>query len=113
MTSPPAANVCGHDDPGLQPERTVLSWGRTLLSLCGAAALHLRWRPTHGAFVLSLLIVALSLAAGIYATQRMRYRRSVTGIATDEITPDAASVLLTAAACVLLGLLGLVAILFF
>lgn len=113
MTSSPAANVCGHDDPGLQPERTVLSWGRTLLSLCGAAALHLRWFPTHGTFVLTLLAVALCLAAGIYTTQRMRYRRSVSGIATEEISPDAASVLLTAVACELLGFLGIVAILFF
>ena len=111
MTSP--APACPHPDPGLQPERTVLSWERTMLALCTAAALHLRWLPSHGGFVLSLVTVALGLATGIYVTQRIRYRRSAAGISGERITPDTPAVLVTAGSCVLLGALGITAILRF
>ena len=111
MTPSPRNTACPHPDPGLQPERTVLSWGRTMLALCTAAAVFLRWLPTHGVFVLSLFTVALCLAVGIYATQRMRYRRAATGIARERITPDAVAVAATSASCVLLGGLGIATIL--
>lgn len=113
MSSAPAPAQCPHEDPGLQPERTVLAWGRTLMTLCTAAAVYLRWLPTHGVFVLCLLAVALSLAGGIYATQRRRYRRAATGITGGRMTPDAVAVGLTAGACVVLGALGLATILIF
>ena len=111
----PAAGdaVCAHEDPGLQPERTVLSWGRTMMALCTAAAVHLKWLPTHGVFVLSVFAVAVCLAGGIYATQRMRYRRAATAIAGERITPDAVAVFVTAGACVLLGVLGITTLLRF
>ena len=113
MTSPPAANVCGHDDPGLQPERTVLSWGRTMLALCTAAAIYLKWLPAHGAFVLSLFAVALCLSGGIYATQRMRYRRESVGIAGERITPDLVAVAVTSGTCLMLGVLGITTVIVF
>ncbi|RLZ03486.1 hypothetical protein CWC38_05540 [Kocuria tytonicola] len=113
MSPAPAPAGRGHEDPGLQPERTVLSWGRTMLALCTAAAVYLKWLPMHGVFVLCLFTFALCLAGGIYATQRLRYRRSATGIAGERITPDAVSVLLTSGACVLLGVLGITTLLLF
>ncbi|CAL8900039.1 hypothetical protein KVA01_04150 [Kocuria varians] len=113
MTPPSTAAPCPHEDPGLQPERTALAWGRTLMTLCTAAALYLRWLPTHGTFVLTLFAVALCVAAGIYGTQRRRYRRAATGIAGEWLTPDAVAVGLTAGACLVLGVLGLVTILVF
>lgn len=113
MRAAPAPAPCPHQDPGLQPERTALAWGRTMMTLCTAAAVYLRWLPTHGVFVLCLFVVALCLAGGIYATQRRRYRRAATGIAGERLTPDAVAVGLTAGACVVLGALGLVTILVF
>ncbi|MDO4918072.1 DUF202 domain-containing protein [Kocuria sp.] len=110
--SPPPAARC-HEDPGLQPERTVLSWGRTMMALCTAAALYLRWLPAHGPFVLSLFTVALLLALGIYVTQRMRYRRSTVGLHGENLTPDVVAVFVTAGACLLLGALGITTMLLF
>ena len=92
-----------HDDPGLQPERTTLAWGRTVLAFITAAAVCLRWVSHHGVFVLVLLAVAVSAGAGIYLTQRTRYRRSSTGIYTEQITADTAGVLSIAAATATVG----------
>ena len=100
-----------HGDPGLQPERTALSWGRTMLALCTAAAVYLRWVPSHGPFVLTLFGTAVCTALGIYATQRVRYRKASRGIAEDRITPDAVAVAVTSCAVLALGVLGLVTVL--
>ena len=113
MTSTTEETSAAHEDPGLQPERTILSWGRTMMALCTAAAVHLKWLPSHGIFVLCLVVVALCLATGIYATQRIRYRRYATGITAERITPDTVAVFTTAGACVLLGALGITTLLLF
>lgn len=102
-----------HEDPGLQPERTVLSWGRTMLALCTVAAVFLRWVPTHGTFVLTLFAVAVCTALGIYATQRARYHRESVGIADERVSPDAVAVMVTSAAVIALGVLGLVTVVVF
>lgn len=100
-----------HEDPGLQPERTVLSWGRTTLALCIAAAIFLRWLPTHGPFVLALFGLAVCTAIGIYATQRARYRRGSIGISNEHVEPDAVAVVVTTIAVAALGVLGLITVL--
>ncbi|MDO5368277.1 DUF202 domain-containing protein [Kocuria sp.] len=102
-----------HEDPGLQPERTVLSWGRTMLALCTAAAIFLRWLPTHGPFVLTLFGVATCTAIGIYSTQRSRYRRGSAGISNEHVTPDAVAVVVTSTAVLALGVLGLITVVVF
>lgn len=102
-----------HEDPGLQPERTVLSWGRTMFALCTAAAIFLRWLPTHGPFVLALFGVAACTAVGIYTTQQARYRRASAGICKEHVEPDAVAVVVTSAAVLALGILGLVTVMLF
>ncbi|WP_309126390.1 DUF202 domain-containing protein [Kocuria sp.] len=96
-----------HRDPGLQPERTTMAWGRTMLTFVVVAALFLRWVPRHGPFVLVLLLLAVLTAAAVCLTQRRRYARSARGIARDEPTPEVGAVLATAAAVLVLGALGL------
>ncbi|MFF0905578.1 UNVERIFIED_CONTAM: DUF202 domain-containing protein [Kocuria sp. CPCC 205316] len=95
-----------HDDPGLQPERTALAWGRTVLALITVAAICLRWISHHGAFVLTLFAVAVITGTAIYLTQRTRYARSSTGITTDRVAADVLGVLSLTAATVVLGSLG-------
>lgn len=96
-----------HGDPGLQPERTALAWGRTVLTLIAASAMSLRWLPEQGPFVLAMFALTIAAGSGIYLTQRRRYRRSVEGIRAGRLAPDAAAVFWTAGACVVLGALGI------
>lgn len=96
-----------HGDLGVQPERTVLSWDRTLLLLVTAAAFSLRWLNYHGAFVMVLFTAALLTAGAIAVGQRRRYRLASEGIARERITASVSSALALTAACAVLALLGL------
>jgi ABC-type iron transport system FetAB permease component len=99
-----------HGDPGLQPERTALAWGRTMLALVTASAFFLRWLPTYGPPILMLLAVSGSAALAIYLTQRRRYRARSHGLAGESIEADLSAVLWTAVAGVVLGALGIVVV---
>lgn len=96
-----------HPDPGLQPERTTMAWGRTLLSFVVVSAVFLRWLPQHGPFVLVLFGLAVLTACSIYLTQRSRYARSARGIAREVSAPESGAVLATALAVLVLGALGI------
>lgn len=100
-----------HQDPGLQPERTVLSWGRTAMALFVAALVFLRWLPHYGPWILALIGVAGTIAVSIYATQRSRYFARARGIAAERFHPDVAAVFWTSGSVLLLGVLGLVILL--
>ncbi|KLU11068.1 MULTISPECIES: DUF202 domain-containing protein [unclassified Kocuria] len=95
-----------HADLGLQPERTTMAWGRTLMSFVVVSAVFLRWLPQHGPFVLVLFGLAVLTAGSIYLTQRPRYARSARGISREESAPEAGAVLATALAVLVLGALG-------
>lgn len=101
-----------HEDPGLQPERTSLAWGRTLLTMIAVSALFLRWMPYHGAFVGVLVAVSLMAALYIWATQQRRYRRSASGLKSGRIRADAASILWLGTSVFMLGALGLYTVIF-
>ncbi|MEV7647170.1 DUF202 domain-containing protein [Arthrobacter sp. NPDC089319] len=102
----------GHHDAGLQPERTSLAWSRTTLAMIVATAMFLRWFPEYGWFTGTLVAVSLCTAMGIYITQQLRYRRAVSGIANERIHADAAAAAWIAGSVVVLGALGLFAVLF-
>lgn len=107
---PPAPSL--HEDPGLQPERTSLAWGRTLLTMITASALFLRWMPYHGAFVGALVAVSLITSLGIWTTQQRRYTRSASGLKSSRIHADAVSVIWLGASVSVLGALGLYTVIF-
>lgn len=100
-----------HGDPGLQPERTVLSWGRTMLLFALVGAVFLRWMPHYGNWTVLLSLLCAAVAAGIYLTQRVRYRRQSRGVAAEQVEADVVAVLATTGAVVALGVLGVVAVL--
>lgn len=100
-----------HSDAGLQPERTTLAWGRTMMALVTVSAIFLRWLPHHGFPILVLFAVAIAAAAGIYLTQRRRYRTSSRGISEEKVNAEPTAVLWTAFAAVTLGVLGITVVL--
>ncbi|UTT69068.1 DUF202 domain-containing protein [Arthrobacter sp. DNA4] len=100
-----------HGDPGLQPERTALAWGRTMLALVTASAFFLRWLPTYGPPILMLPVVSGGAALAIYLTQRRRYQARSHGLAGESIEADLPAVLWTAFAGLALGCLGIVVVL--
>nr|WP_281070303.1 DUF202 domain-containing protein [Paeniglutamicibacter kerguelensis] len=99
--------MLSHDDPGLQPERTVMSWGRTTMSLCVAALVFLKWYPHYGTGILVMLALCLLAAGGIYATQRRRYALASHGIALERVHADVVAVLAMSGAVVGVGALGI------
>lgn len=95
-----------HSDAGLQPERTTLAWGRTMMALVTVSAIFLRWLPHHGFPILALFAIAIAAAAAIYLTQRRRYHTSSHGITQEQVKAEFTAVLWTAFATVALGGLG-------
>lgn len=61
--SAPPNRVAAPADPGLQPERTVLAWGRTLLAIGVIGVSYLRWLPHFGAWTVLLSLLAIGIAA--------------------------------------------------
>lgn len=96
-----------HGDPGLQPERTIMSWGRVSLAFCVSALVFLRWLPHYGIGILALVALCLLAAGGIYFTQRKRYANASRGIANERIHADVVAVFAMSAAVIGLGILGL------
>lgn len=97
--------IAGRRDPGLQPERTNLSWSRTALRLILTATTLLSWAAGHGRTVILAAGVAALVGLGIYATQNHRYRRQTSGVAAGSVAPSAGAVVTLAACAVGLGVL--------
>ncbi|MHA7154855.1 DUF202 domain-containing protein [Arthrobacter sp. TMN-50] len=99
-------------DTGLQPERTTLAWGRTLLALVVCGVLFGRWVPQYGWFALILITALLLAALGIYVSQQVRYRRSLKGMSSGVLTADVAPIIVTSAVVMAVGAAGIYAVLF-
>ncbi|RAX14735.1 DUF202 domain-containing protein [Pseudarthrobacter sp. AG30] len=101
-----------HSDPGLQPERTDLAWGRTMLSLVVTAAMFLRWAPYHGWFTGTLVLAAASAVTSISVARRRRLYRSIHGITHEYMKPDIVSTATLAGSVTILALLGIYTVIY-
>lgn len=99
-----------HQDPGLQPERTVMSWDRTLLALFVVAAMLLRWYTEVGLATLIPAGLCGAAAWAIHVTQRRRYTTQAVGIAAERVEADVFAVLWTVVLVVAVAVLAVLAI---
>lgn len=87
-------------DPGLQPERTELSWRRTLLSLAVGALVSVRLLPpVLGDWTIATGLLGVAVAAVLWSLARARHR-TVTPVFAGEASaaemPDGALLLVLA-----------------
>jgi len=98
-------------DPGLQPERTVLAWQRTALSLAVAAAVVARLTAgVLGPLVLVVLALCLAHSARLFVTSRRSYGVR-TGGGVNPARPPSAVGIHAALLCGQVVLLGFVEVL--
>lgn len=100
----------GHDDPGLQPERTLLAWRRTLMTLLVVCTIFLRWIPRFG--LIALLPIMLSLMAGILIQIGLnaRYRKSASGLKQERIPAPLREVVVLGGLVMMLSVVGIYAV---
>ncbi len=97
-------------DPGLQPERTLLGWRRTALSLAVVGAVVVRFTAeVMGVAALALGAMCLVAAGAAYALASARYRRMHAGlVSTGRLPTDGRPLIWLSAAlgvvCVSAGL---------
>lgn len=90
-------------DPGLQPERTIFAWNRTMVSFLVVSAVFLRWLPHFGLGVFLMVAVAALMAFGILVSQQSRYRKMALGIKHERVSADVVAVLMTTLTLLVLG----------
>lgn len=90
-------------DAGLQPERTIFAWNRTMVSFLVVSAVFLRWLPHYGVGMILLIALSSSMAFGILLSQRARYRRMALGVKHEKVGADVVAVLMTTLALCALG----------
>lgn len=111
MTQPTSpGEFIHHDDPGLQPERTSLSWTRTVLSLTVASLTMLRWSWAYPSMIYVQVVVMILLAFAVTTTQGRRYAAQDLGLARGVVKPNPGGVLLVSASLVLFAASELVLI---
>ena len=103
-------------DPGLQPERTVLAWRRTALSLVVASTLSARlMAPALGAEAVAVVSGAGLGLALVLVVAAARRRRGVEASLREHgdlsQAPGAATLAVTAATCFASGMAALVFVL--
>ncbi len=102
-----AAAPSGGRDPGLQPERTVLAWSRTGLSVVTGSLLAARLlAPQRGGAGLALGAAGVLLGLLLLVAAPLRERRAAPGR-----RPAAGLLAAVAAGCFLLGAAGAVVVL--
>ncbi|WP_301498356.1 DUF202 domain-containing protein [Corynebacterium sp.] len=95
-------------DPGLQPERTNLSWSRTAMRLMLTATAMLHWVSSYGRPVVLVAGLLAYVGLVIYMTQVRRYRRQFLGMGRASIAPSVLGVVTLTVSTVVLGLVSLV-----
>ncbi|WP_127794002.1 DUF202 domain-containing protein [Agromyces sp. LHK192] len=101
-----AYRIPADGDPGLQPQRTALSWTRTALVIAVNALLAFRSGLIDGEPWLLVVGIALFLAGGAVVAVGTVRRRQLSGD-TLHITPPRGALELVAAATVLAALAGI------
>lgn len=102
----------GHDDPGLQPERTLLAWRRTLLTLIVVCTLFLRWIPQFDVIALLPIIVSLAASLLIQLALNSRYRKSARGMKNERIPAPLREVVVLGGTVMVLSVVGIYAVVF-
>ena len=92
-------------DPGLQPERTLLSWRRTCLALAVPSLVSVRFAAEIlGVAAIAFGVVGLVMAIAAYVAAGHRYRRAHQALSTDgELPTDGAALVLMLGALVTIG----------
>ncbi|AYG45786.1 DUF202 domain-containing protein [Pseudomonas sp. Leaf58] len=82
-----------HDDHGLQPERTALTWERTVLSTLVLGCIVFRHDLAHNLAMTTLLLMALAIGLGYSLLISGGYRRSARHIREERSAPRLGTVL--------------------
>ncbi|CAM3180351.1 MULTISPECIES: DUF202 domain-containing protein [Corynebacterium] len=98
-------------DPGLQAERTSLSWGRTALAMLVCASVLLRWSSAYPGVIFTVIVLLTVMGTVTMLLQRRAYRREAIHLANERSVPNAVGVAATTLAMCVLGGLGLYVVL--
>lgn len=80
-------------DPGLQPERTLLAWRRTLLAVGVAGLAGLRLLPSaYGAWTLPVPLAVIGAAVALQTVSEQRFRLIYAALASRAPLPRAGAV---------------------